>query len=159
MNVLYNRFVSFKLHLSKSVLHCWNLYLMFRCCKPVQQYDSKTVSQRIIETMLLPICMERHPLLSASIHHRLCKPLVRCVCKQAMKSLPKIAFSYWCKANFGYDWYILASNWHYGLYFREVKIRFTFPAFSKKVQTCTLVLFLFFFWAAWASENDAFGLE
>ena len=39
--ILYHRFISFKLHLSKAAIHCWYLYLKFRCCKPAQQHDSK----------------------------------------------------------------------------------------------------------------------
>ena len=55
--------------------------LKFRCCKPVRQYNSKTVNQRIFGTMLLPFCTELLSWLSGSVYHRFCMPLVRCVCK------------------------------------------------------------------------------
>ena len=46
----------------------------------------------------------------ASARHRFCKPLVPCVCKQAKMYLPKIAFLYWHKADFGCNWHILTSE-------------------------------------------------
>ena len=39
----------------------------------VNQYDSTTINQHIIETMLLLICTELLPWLSGSVHRRFCK--------------------------------------------------------------------------------------
>lgn len=135
MNVLYHRFISSELYPSKSAPHCRYFYLKFCCRKPVRQQTSTTVNQRSIETMLFPICIELFSWLSDSVHHRFCRALVRCVCKQAKIHLSKIALPYWSKANFGCNWHILASNWRYGLHFGKVKIRFTFPVPSNMVRT------------------------
>lgn len=60
----------------------------------VNQYDSKTVNQHIIETMLLPICIGLLSWLSGSVHRRFCKSLVCWACEQARMYLLKIAFPY-----------------------------------------------------------------
>ena len=39
--ILYHRFISFKLHLSKATIHCWYFYLKCRYFQPAQQHDSK----------------------------------------------------------------------------------------------------------------------
>ncbi len=85
--------------------------------------------------MLFPVCIELLSWLSVFVHHRFCKPLVRCTYEQARKCLPKIAFPYWSEADFGCNWHRLASKWRYGLHFGKVKIQLSFPAFSNKVRT------------------------
>ena len=87
IDILYHIFISSKLYPSKSALHCWYFYLKFCCCKPVRQYDSKTINQRIIGTMLLPICTELLSWLSDSVYHRFANLWVdasankrRCIC-------------------------------------------------------------------------------
>ena len=68
----------------------------------VKQYDSTTVNQRSIETMLFPICVELLSWLSGSVHHRFCKPLVRCVWKShaTLTLLAKQDCPLWLQ----YDW-------------------------------------------------------
>ena len=99
----------------------------------VNQYDSKPVNQRTIETMLFPICTEWLFWLSASIHYRFCKLLVRCVCKQVKIHLSKITFSYWSKwilAAIGTDWYridaivCISGKWKSGFRSLRSQIRF-----------------------------------
>lgn len=89
----------------------------------VNLHNSTTANQHIIETMLFPVCIELLSWLSVFVHHRFCKPLVRCTYEQARKCLPKIAFPYWSEADFGCNWHRLASKWRYGLHFGKVKIR------------------------------------
>lgn len=60
----------------------------------VNQHNSTTANQHIIETMLLPICIELLSWLSGYVLHCFSKPLVRRVCKQARMYLLKIAFPY-----------------------------------------------------------------
>ena len=89
----------------------------------VNLHNSTTANQHIIETMLLPICIELLFWLSGSVLHCFSKLLVRWACKQARLYLPKIAFPYWSNVCFGCDWHISTSNWHYCLFFRRMKIR------------------------------------
>lgn len=76
----------------------------------VNQHNSTTANQHIIETMLLPICIELLSWLSGSVLHCFSKPLVRWACKQARMYLLKIAFPYWSNVCFGCDWHILTSE-------------------------------------------------
>lgn len=89
----------------------------------VNLHNSTTANQHIIETMLLPICIELLSWLSGSVLHCFSKPLVRWACKQARLYLPQIAFPYWSNVCFGCDWHISTSNWHYCLFLRRMKIR------------------------------------
>lgn len=89
----------------------------------VNLHNNTTANQHIIETMLLPICIELLSWLSGSVLHCFSKPLVRWACKQARLYLPKIAFPYWSNVCFGCDWHISTSNWHYCLFLRWMKIR------------------------------------
>lgn len=133
MNVLYHRFISSELYPSKSASHCRYFYLKFCCRKPVRQQNSTTVNQRSIETMLFPICIELFSWLSDSVHHRFCRALVRCVCKQAKIHLSKIAFSYWSKwilAVIGTYWHridaivCISEKWKSGFRSLHSQIRF-----------------------------------
>lgn len=89
----------------------------------VNLHNSTTANQHIIETMLLPICIELLSWLSGSVLHCFSKLLVRWACKQARLYLPQIAFPYWSNVCFGCDWHISTSNWHYCLFLRRMKIR------------------------------------
>lgn len=76
----------------------------------VNLHNSTTANQHIIETMLLPICIELLSWLSGSVLHCFSKPLVCWICKQARMYLLKIAFPYWSNVCFGCDWHILTSE-------------------------------------------------
>ena len=164
---------NFRMFLFQSVVWHWYIAtLIGECIVPpiyiinssplnvVNQYDSTTVNQRIIETMLFPVCMEWLSWLSVSIHHRFCKPLVRCTYEQARKCLPKIAFPYWCLRQI---WAVIGTYWHridtIVCISGKWKSGFRTSVFSNKVRTYNRPYFHSSFGQHWHRKGMLWELE